>query len=244
MPIKALIFSGYGINCEEETKYAFELAGIQADIVHINDLIASRSKLQDYQIMSFPGGFSYGDDMGSGKAYAHKLKNNLMDEIQAFIARDTLTIGICNGFQILTQLGLVQGALTHNDSAQFICRWVDLKVESKSPWLEAIDTISLPIAHGEGKYIKDSDVDIALKYIDGDISEYAANPNGSEDDIAAVLAQEGRILAMMPHPERAVDFSHLPNWLNLKESLLRRGEALPERGPGQKIFDNAFAYFS
>ena len=152
--VSALIFSGYGINCEEETKRAFELAGANADIVHLNDLIAEPSRLKNYQIAAFPGGFSFGDDTGSGKAYANMIKNHLLKEIKAFVARDTLTIGICNGFQVLTSLDLLKGTLTHNTSAQFIDRWVDLKVSSDSPWLKGIESMSLPVAHGEGRYIR------------------------------------------------------------------------------------------
>src|SRR5665213_712302 len=128
--------SGYGINCEEETKFAFELAGGNADIVHINDLIVKPEMMKQYQILAFPGGFSYGDDTGSGKAFANKFRNHLQKELDAFIARDTLTIGICNGFQIITNLGLVPGALTHNASAQYINRWIDLEVTGTSPWLK------------------------------------------------------------------------------------------------------------
>jgi len=127
---KAIILSGYGLNCEEETRFAFEKAGGKADIVHINDLIAKPKMLYEYQIMAFPGGFSYGDDTGSGKAYANKLKNHLAKEIEEFLSRDTLMIGICNGFQIMTNLNILPGALTYNKNAQYINRWVDLAVLS------------------------------------------------------------------------------------------------------------------
>lgn len=245
--VTALIFSGYGINCEEETKRAFELAGAKADIVHLNDLIAEPSRLKNYQIAAFPGGFSFGDDTGSGKAYANMIKNHLLKEIKAFVARDTLTIGICNGFQVLTSLNLLKGTLTHNTSAQFIDRWVDLKVESDSPWLKGIESMTLPIAHGEGRYVKSKEIKVAFKYTDAEITEhfdYPANPNGSDDDIAAVLSDDGRILGMMPHPERAIEFHHLPHWTFLKEKALRASMALPENGPGLRLFENAVEYFN
>ena len=111
---KIIIMSGYGLNCEEETKFAFDSAGGEAHIVHINDLIAQPKMLFEYQILVFPGGFSYGDDTGSGKAYANKFKNNLTKELNEFLSRDTLAIGICNGFQIMTNLGILPGALTYN----------------------------------------------------------------------------------------------------------------------------------
>lgn len=252
--VKVLVLSGYGINCEEETKFAFELAGAQADITHVNDLIDKPAKLDECQILAFPGGFSFGDDTGSGKAYANRIKNHLMTAINKFIERDTLVIGICNGFQILTELNLLEGALAHNDSAQFINRWVDLEINSDSPWLKGISKISLPIAHGEGKYFADepslaklvNKKQIALKYTSGEICNYAdyhANPNGSLADIAGILSENGRILGMMPHPERAIFFNQQPHWTYLKESHKRASKAIPERGPGFKIFENAIAYF-
>ena len=147
-----IIFSGYGLNTEDETKAAFESVGATADIVHINDLIAKPSLLSKAQILVMPGGFSYGDDTGAGKAYGNRAKQHLGKEIEKFLARDTLMIGICNGFQIITNAGFVPGALIANDSARYLCRWVDLEVVGESPWLKGIKTLSVPIAHGEGKY--------------------------------------------------------------------------------------------
>ena len=178
---RVIVMSGYGLNCEEETKFAFDSAGGAADIVHLNDLIANPKMLSEYQILAFPGGFSYGDDTGSGKAYANKFKNHLREELKEFLKRDTLTIGICNGFQILTNLGLAPGGLAWNKSGRYIDRWVDLKVEGKSPWLAGIKTISLPIAHGEGRYVMGPKKgQVALKYVKGKICEFQnleKNPN-------------------------------------------------------------------
>jgi phosphoribosylformylglycinamidine synthase len=252
---QVLIFSGYGLNCEEETKYAFELAGAQADIVHINDLISNTKRIKNYQIIAVPGGFSFGDNTGSGKAYANMMRNHLQDELMAFAEADKLILGICNGFQILTKLGLLPGALVFNDNVRYIDRWVDLKVTNSSPWLIDIDQISLPIAHGEGKYYADTELlqqintgkQIAMQYICGDIcrdQDLAVNPNGSVQDIAAVLAYEGRVLGMMPHPERGVFFTQLNNWPLLKERYRRASKELPKFGPGLKIFANAVQYFS
>jgi len=150
---KVIVLSGYGLNCEEETKFAFESAGGVADIIHINDLIKTPKILSQYDIMAFPGGFSYGDDTGSGKAYANKLKNHLGKEVKEFLLRDTLMIGICNGFQIMTNLGILPGGLTYNKHGQYLDRWVDLEMKGISPWLKGIKKISLPIAHGEGHYV-------------------------------------------------------------------------------------------
>lgn len=250
-----IIFSGYGLNCEEETKAAFQFAGAEADILHINDIIARPALLKQANIVAFPGGFSYGDDTGSGKAYANRVREHLGDELQQFLARDTLAIGICNGFQILTSAGILPGALIANDSARFLCRWVDVKVsEGSSPWLRDIDSLSLPIAHGEGKYYADDKAlaklneenSVALRYVAGPIAEHfdlPANPNGAIEDIAGVTVLNGRVLGLMPHPERAVRFTQLPHWTYLKEQYLRDGAPIPTEGDGIAIFRNAVQYF-
>ncbi len=261
---KVLVFSGYGLNCEEETKYAFELAGATAEIVHINDLIDGIKKIKDYQILTFPGGFSYGDDTGSGNAFANKLKNHLWKDLEKFIKEDKLIIGICNGFQIMVNLGLLPAterqygkrevALLVNDNTRYTVRWVDLKIENKTPWFRGIKEISLPIAHGEGRFyapdnvmgkIKESNL-IAAKYTKGEICEFQnlkPNPNGALEDIAAVTDETGRILGMMPHPERAIFFTQLPHWTYLKEVNKRNKKIIGKYGPGLKIFRNAINYF-
>jgi phosphoribosylformylglycinamidine synthase len=248
--IKIIIMSGYGLNCEEETKFAFEWAGkkenVVADIVHINDLIKKPKMLSEYQILVFPGGFSYGDDTGSGKAYANKFKNHLAKELEEFLSHDTLAIGICNGFQIMTNLGILPGGLTYNKNGRYLDRCVDLEAKGSSPWLKNIGKISLPIAHGEGHYVISKkeyekmrkNKEIAFVYTNGEICQFQnleKNPNGSDHDIAGVLAYNGRVLGMMPHPERAM-FSHQsPKWqMNKKVS---------KEGVGLQIFKNAIRYF-
>lgn len=263
--LQILVFSGYGLNCEEETKFAFEIAGGVADIVHINDLIEKPSMLSRYQILAFPGGFSYGDDTGSGNAYANKLRNHLWEDINSFAQRDRLILGICNGFQILVNLGLLPAVqhvyghrevgLLHNSTARYTVRWVDVKVTNDSPWLKKIKTLMVPIAHGEGRLFADVPIlkilkknnHIALQYTEGDIYDYQqfpANPNGSIDDIAGITDESGRIFGLMPHPERAMFFTQLPHWPWLKEKYKRTGKRLPQHGPGLEIFKNAVEYFS
>ncbi len=262
--LKVIVLSGYGLNCEEETAYAFTSAGAFSKIIHINDLIANKKQLNDYQIFTVPGGFAYGDDTGSGNAYALKLKNHLWPEIKKFIEKDRLVIGICNGFQILVNLGLLpaldkkygerQAALLSNDSGRYTVRWIDLKITNQTPWLNGIKTISLPIAHGEGKFYAPNNIFsqlkkrelIAAQYAKGEIYKYQGmepNPNGSLNDIAAITDETGRILGMMPHPERAIFFNQLPYWPVLKEEYSRKGLKIPEFGPGLKIFQNAVKYF-
>lgn len=252
---RAIIFSGYGLNCETETKAAFEFAGATADIIHINDIIARPAVLKEAQVIAFPGGFSYGDDTGSGKAYASRVREHLGAQIDSFLSRDTLAIGICNGFQILTSAGTLPGALVANDSARFLCRWVDLKVTGQSPWLSGIESLSLPIAHGEGKYMADektfeklrTENALALRYAEGPVTEHfglPANPNGSTAGVAGITGYGGRVLGLMPHPERAVRFTQLPHWTFLKEQYARDGVDMPSEGPGIAIFRNAVQYFS
>lgn len=253
MKPKALILSGYGLNCEDETKYAFDLAGGQGKIVHINDLIKNKNLLNDFMILAIPGGFAYGDDTGSGNAYGLKLRNHLWENISKFVIKDRLVIGICNGFQVLVNLGLVpalnqkygerQVALLPNESTRYTTGWYDLKIINDTPWLTGIKEITLPIAHGEGKFFADKKILdqiykknlLAIKYI--------KNPTGTMDNIAGITDESKRIFGLMPHPERAMFFTQLPDWPYLKEKYLRNGNKLPEFGPGLQIFKNGVNYF-
>ncbi len=261
---KVIVISGYGINCDEETKFAFQQAGGKAELVHVNELANSKKKLQAYEILVFPGGFSFGDDTGSGNALAWKVRNNIYEEIIGFVEKGKLVLGICNGFQVLVNLGLVPGydgydgkpqaALIHNDSATYVDRWVDLQFYGNSPWLSEPLEMSLPIAHGEGKFyapektlsLMEKDGRIAAKYISGRICEQhnlPPNPNGSLRDIAAVTDGTGRILGMMPHPERAIDFTHLPCWPQVQDRYKREGRKVPSHAGGLSIFKNGIRYF-
>ncbi len=266
MKPKAIIMAGYGINCEEETKFVFEKAGASADIIHINDLIEAPSKMEEYQIMVFPGGFSYGDDTGAGNAYANKVSNNLGDDLLRFVQEDKLVLGICNGCQIVTDLGLIPGfdgeygkreiALQWNSSARYECRWITIKAMSeKSIWTRGVDALRCPISSGEGHFYMSDDVlsklkdgdQVAFRYVkeDGSLAggEFPYNPNGAVDDIAAVCDPTGRILAVMPHSERNWNFYNQDDWTLIREKADREGIALPEEGQGMKLFKNAVEYF-
>jgi len=261
---KVLILTGYGINCDEETAFAFKKAGAKPELMHINDLINNKKKLNEFQILSFPGGFSYGDDTGAGNAFANRIRNHLWEELRNFVERDKLAIGICNGFQIMVNLGLLpalngeygsrQVALVHNTNARYLDRWVDLEFYKKGPWMLGLKRMSLPIAHGEGKFYTDAGTLaklkskglVATRYIKGEICEYQsliANPNGSLDDIAGITDESGRILGMMPHPERAISFTQLPHWTFLREKYSRYGQSIPKEADGLKIFRNGVQYF-
>lgn len=276
-----IIFSGYGLNTEDETKAAFESVGATAEIIHLNDIIAKPSVLKKAQILVFGGGFSYGDDTGAGKAYGNRVKHHLGVEIEKFLARDTLMIGICNGFQILTSAGILPGALIANDVPRYSARWVDLEVTGESPWLKGIKKLSVPIAHGEGKYyaspselallskpqfssssarknnsravvlhspyVASKASNIALRYVEDEMCKHfdlPANPNGSLENIAGITGYGGRVLGLMPHPERAVRFTQLPHWTLLRESYIREGKPLPTEAMGLQLFKNAVEYFS
>lgn len=258
---RVLILSGYGLNCEDETRTAFEHCGGKADIVHINDLIAAPARMSEYQILAIPGGFSYGDDTGSGNAFANKLRNRLLDNLLEFVSRDTLTIGICNGCQILAHLGLVPGnneriGVVYNASNRYQCRWIDVEVQdSQSPWLQGIKTMHIPVGNGEGQMVMSQSLldklkankQIAYRYVKPDYSEakgeFPHNPNGSIYDIAAVTDPTGRVLATMPHPERGMFFTQRDDWSLLKEKLIRAGKPVPVESDGMSMFRNAVKYF-
>jgi len=263
--MKVLILSGYGINCEDETFNAFKSVGFKGVIVHVNDLIKNPKMLKKFQILALPGGFSYGDHTGSGNAMAHKIKNNIFEYITNFIENDKLVIGICNGCQILVNLGIVPAlssykremALVENDTAAYQCRWIKLKVVSqKGPWLKKINQLFLPVAHQEGKFIADKKIInklkkkklITCKYINNSGSlakkQFPYNPNGSLEDIAAITNLNGNVLAIMPHPERALYFSQQPDWIiakRLKHNKLIKKNLL--YADGYQIFKNAYNYF-
>jgi phosphoribosylformylglycinamidine synthase len=264
---ETLVLTGYGINCEEETAFAFSTAGSDTRIIHINDLIENRKILDDYQILVFPGGFSYGDDTGSGKALANRMKNNLFEEIQKFIERDTLTLGICNGFQVLVNLGLLpllnsfdgtaQAALEYNASFRYQCRWIDVMIEKDSPsiFTKNIEKMHIPVAHGEGNFYAPEDIIdkiesqnlVSMRYIKDDGSPadsvFPFNPNGSMNDIASICSPDGRITGMMPHPERGMFFTQRDDWTLLKEKFIREDKDIPVYSDGVTIFTNAVNYF-
>ncbi len=266
MQPKVIVITGYGINCEEETAKVFNWSGAQATIVHINDLIANPNQLNEYQIMAFPGGFSYGDDTGSGNGLANKIRNNIKDHILKFAAEDKLVIGICNGFQIMVNLGLVpattelgvrEAALMPNSTARYQCRWVNLKNQSqKCVWTKGIETLHVPIAHGEGNFYAEPETlktleandQIVFKYIkpDGTAAngQFPHNPNGAIEDIAGICDPTGRLFGLMPHPERFNSFTNEDGWELKKELLIREGKELPKKGAGLQIFENAVKYFA
>ena len=255
--VKALVITGVGLNCEKETSAAFECCGAKAEQVHLNDLIAGKVSLDSFHILTFIGGFSFGDHLGSGTVFANKLKFNLRASIEKFVKDGKLVIGICNGFQTLTRLGLApaidgklfeqQAALTNNDTGIFRDDWIYLKGNPASPcvFTKGVDLIRLPIRHGEGKFVADDatlariekDNLVVLRYANADGSlanEFPANPNGSLNSIAGICDKSGRIFGLMPHPEAFLSPFNAPDWQTAK----LEGK-LPKWGEGKIIFDNA-----
>lgn len=248
-----------GTNCDKETAFAFSKAGALPELVHINAFFAKEKSLDDYQILALPGGFSYGDDIAAGKILANELKYKLIEDIRRFISDGKLIIGICNGFQILVKSGLLPGnaefvqetSLIINDSGRFEDRWVYLKPEgsgSKCVWTGGLsEVIYLPVAHGEGKFIvKDSAVlerlknngQVVFRYCGvngrphpGGEGGYPDNPNGSVDNIAGICDETGRILGLMPHPERHIALSQHPRHAGRKKD-----------GDGMAIFRSGVEY--
>ena len=255
--VKAIVLRAAGINCDLETEHALELAGASAERVHINKIIEDKNLLDKYQIIVLPGGFSYGDDIAAGKILANQIVHHLYEPIQKFIDDGKLVLGICNGFQVLVKAGILLGnhepriTITYNDSGKFEDRWVYLVPQTKKcVFIEPDRQIYLPIAHGEGKVVaKDgdtleklkSDEHIAFKYVDenGEEGGYPINPNGSVDSIAGLTDTTGRVLGLMPHPERHVRLTQHPRWSRYE---LRATSDERRTADGMTVFNNAVRY--
>ena len=261
---KVIILRAAGTNCDQETAFAFKNFGAQADLVHVNQLRGSSVCLDDYHILAIPGGFTYGDDIASGKILANELRIHLGEGLCRFLAQGKLILGICNGFQILVKAGILPGplddeqknshdysqkvTLTHNDSGKFEDRWTYLKTteEAKSVWTEGMEEIVyFPVAHGEGKFVVSNEEvlkklknnhRIVFQYCakDGNAPSYPENPNGSVDHIAGITDRTGRILGLMPHPERHFLSIQHPFWTRLKKKS--------RLGDGARIFENGVRY--
>lgn len=253
--VRAVVLRAAGINCDMETEHALELAGAGAQRLHINRLIKNKKTLDDFQIIVLPGGFSYGDDVAAGKILANQIIHHLTEPLRKFLEDGKLILGICNGFQVLVKAGLLPGdgaageqgqvTITDNDRGKFDDRWVYLAPQSeRCVFIEQGRRIYLPIAHGEGKVVtKDKDAlenlkaggHIAFKYVDKDGNEggFPVNPNGSVDSIAGLTDSTGRVLGLMPHPERFVRATQHPRWTRMREK---------NDPDGMTIFNNAVEY--
>lgn len=256
--IRAMILRAAGTNCDHECVHAWELVGAKAERVHIRRLIEEPTLLNDYQVLTIPGGFSYGDDISAGAVFGHQLRRSLGDAVRAFVDRGKLVLGVCNGFQILVKAGLLpfpndkdgraRCTVTYNEPRGFQDRWITLRA-GKTPcaFLEEGRTYEMPIAHGEGRVVFADAAALdevrrngqdALRYVAGAAASGQAdqpmNPNGSQADIAGLCDSTGRILGLMPHPDRFTDWTQHPCWTSLPKR---------ECGDGLHIFRRACAYF-
>jgi len=246
---RALILRAPGTNCDHETAYAFERAGGLARRVHVRALAERPALTDDCQILCIPGGFSYGDDIASGRIFALELRTRLGDALRKFHDRGGLVLGICNGFQVLVQTGLLltdpatgaaEASLAHNTSGRYIDRWVRLACgPSPCVFLRGLGELELPVAHAEGRFVLRDPARLAplsaagqlpLTYVTDD-SGRSTNPNGALGDVAGACDPTGRVFGLMPHPERFIDATQHPSWPG------RLDPAAP--GAGLTIFANA-----
>jgi len=252
--VRAIILRAAGINTDLETQHTLELAGAKADRVHINRLIEDKGLLDQYHIAIFPGGFSYGDDVAAGKIMANQVVHHLAEPVQKFIDDGKLVLGICNGFQVLVKAGILPGGtnfrqedvtITNNDSGKYEDRWVYLQPQTdRCVFIEPGKRIYVPIAHGEGKLVAKSpealerlksEGHVAFKYVDANGQEgpFPINPNGSTESIAGLTDKTGRVLGLMPHPERYIRRTQHPHWSRLGKDL---------RPDGIEMFRRAVKY--
>lgn len=254
---KALVLRAAGTNCDRETAYALEQAGFTAERLHLFRLIERPEALAEYQFLVVPGGFSYGDDISAGKIFANQLLYRLAGPLNEFTAAGKLVLGICNGMQVLLKCGLLPEARVDparagrevtvgwNDLGRFEDRWVHLRVEGdRCAFLPPGEILQMPIAHAEGKFIpRDDGVlqrlegsgQLVLRYCDerGEPGGYPVNPNGSVADVAGLCDPTGRVLALMPHPERFVEITQHPHWTG---GRVRRAD-------GRLLFERARQFF-
>lgn len=253
--VKVLVLRTAGINCDAELVTAWEQAGAAPDLRHVNEIIAQPILLADYAILSIPGGFAYGDDLGAGKLMANDLIYRLKEPFSRFVEVGKPVLGICNGFQVLVKAGLLGNVtLTANKSGQFECRWVWLENvnSNKCLFTRGIERLHVPVAHGEGRLIVGGPDKAAtlnqmqqagrsvFKYIgaDGSQPNYPHNPNGSDGQLAGICNEGGTVFGLMPHPERFVTTLTDPRWMRSERPEGR------QVGPGEglKIFLNAVEY--
>ncbi|MEO0476751.1 MAG: phosphoribosylformylglycinamidine synthase subunit PurQ [Planctomycetota bacterium] len=248
MTPKTLIIRSAGTNCDAELSYAFEQAGASTQTIHIAQLIQEPEEIASFDLIGFPGGFSYGDDIAAGRILANRLKHRLLEPLQDAAQRGVPMIGICNGFQVLVKLGLLPFpadakqvcTLADNNSGRFTCKWGPVAADQASVciWTQGLGDFELPIAHGEGRFTGPAELIDQLK-VSGQVAlRYTpeANPNGSDDDIAGICDPTGVIFGLMPHPERYVTATQHPQWT-------RQGDGFLEQTmPGLKFFQNAVSH--
>jgi phosphoribosylformylglycinamidine synthase I len=260
--VKALVITGYGLNCEKETACALNLAGAAAEMVHLNDILDGHRALAEFHLLAFIGGFSFGDHIGAGTVFANRVRCRMRDQLAQFVGDGKLIIGICNGFQTMTRLGLLpavggnlfsqQVALAENSQGVFRDDWVMVRVNPDSPcvFTRGLDLLPLPVRHGEGRFVArdakmlsrlEKENLVALRYADPESGEptmqFPHNPNGSVNAIAGICDPSGRIFGLMPHPEAYLSPFNHPQWTRQKLHGV-----LPEKGMGLAMFENAVRF--
>jgi len=259
---KAIVIKAPGTNCDVEMLRGFAMAGASVELVLLDSLIGDPARLGGVDLVGFAGGFSYGDDVASGRIFAVRAREKLYPALRDAAMRGCMMIGACNGFQILVQCGLLPGpsepgswpstpprqslALTDNIGARFVDRWVGVVPEPGSVclWTKGLtdmvkpehraDVLQLPVAHGEGRLVGDTAAVITGLEQRGQVAlRYSENFNGSDGAIAGVCDPSGRIFGLMPHPERFLEWTRHPYWTRLD-----KGTASGDT-PGLRIFKNA-----
>lgn len=260
--VRVCVLTGYGINCDMETQFAFNLAGADARRIHINELLDGSNSLSDFHILAISGGFAHGDFLGAGNALALKLRTKLHDQIRDFVIAKKPIIGICNGFQVLVRSGLLpwldrdksgpHAVLLHNKRGRFEDRWVAHVFEENSPciWTKGLGTMELPVRHGEGRFYMDPELLekvesqrlVVVRYgrCSGNLAmgEYPHNPNGSLNDIAGITDPSGTIFGLMPHPEAFLHYTNHPLWTRVKETARRAGLWLEGDVGASELFEH------
>ncbi len=260
---RALILRTAGINCDGELAHAFELAGASTEFIHLNSILESPEEFDRFDLIGLPGGFSYGDDVSGGAIFAMLVRERMYPALRrCIVERGTPIFAPCNGFQVAAKVGLLPGpatsdewptdapprqsiTLTDNIAGRFIDDWVRIETNPDSPciWTKGLrgtaDTMLLPIAHGEGRFVTDDETLtriessnlVALRYAESD------NVNGSANRIAGICDASGLLFGLMPHPERFTSWTHHPFWTRLDAETTKSSETI-----GLQMFKNAVEY--
>ncbi|MGL4512748.1 MAG: phosphoribosylformylglycinamidine synthase subunit PurQ [Lacipirellulaceae bacterium] len=264
---RVLVLRSPGTNCDEETAEAFRLAGGDAQRIHVARVLEAPSLLDDFQVLCIPGGFSYGDDVSAGRVLGNQVRLHLADACRRFRDAGKLVLGVCNGFQVLIKTGLLDvedergplATLTWNENGHYEARWVTLQADPGAcVFLRGIERLELPVAHAEGQLAVRDDAALARLHSAGQIVlRYAApgaaasdeplafphNPNGAVANAAGLCDSTGRVLGLMPHPERFIDATQHPAWTRRRWSSGGGASLLEAPGAGLALFRNAIDYF-
>ncbi|MFO7561170.1 MAG: phosphoribosylformylglycinamidine synthase subunit PurQ [Enhygromyxa sp.] len=261
--LRVLIPTGYGLNCEAETAAAFGLLGARVELLHVSELFDDPERLRGVSILAFIGGFSFGDHVASGRVFANRLRFRLGDALARYVDDGGLAIGMCNGFQVMTKLGLLPGPLAPDDPTRTLApqrasvvgndrlgyrdAWVRMRCDPHSPcvWTRGLDLIECPSRHGEGKLVfadeamveqLDAEHRIPVRYVDerGEVTQaWPHNPSGSPAGAAGLCDRSGRVFGLMPHPEAFLYRENHPRW------FAREGAApVEDYGLGFRLFAN------